>query len=58
MRHVMASALVAGSLVLSLGAQQSSDAPPPTFRAGVDVVRFDVSVLDKSRKPVTGLAAD
>ena len=30
-------------------------APPPTFRGGVDVVQLDVSVLDQQRRPVTGL---
>ncbi len=29
----------------------------PTFRAGVDVIRVDVSVLDKDRHPVHGLTA-
>ena len=28
---------------------------PPTFRAGVDIVHLDVSVLDASRRPVRGL---
>lgn len=28
---------------------------PPRFRAGVDVVRLDVSVLDRDRRPVRGL---
>src|SRR6185503_16540956 len=30
----------------------------PVFRTGVDVIRLDVSVLDKDRKPVRGLQAD
>ena len=29
----------------------------PTFRSGVDIVRLDVSVLDKDRRPVKGLTA-
>jgi hypothetical protein len=29
----------------------------PRFRSGVDVVQFTVTVLDKERRPVTGLAA-
>jgi VWFA-related protein len=58
------------SLVLAVSAQQ---APPPqsapvqaqpvagqqpVFRAGADVIRLDVSVLDKNRRPVRGLTAD
>ena len=30
----------------------------PTFRTGVDVIRLDVTVLDRSRRPVRGLTAD
>ena len=32
-------------------------AQAPTFRAGVDVVQLDVSVIDKNRVPVRGLSA-
>jgi VWFA-related protein len=45
-----------GLAVLALGrlsAQQS-----PVFRAAVDIVDVDVSVLDRNRLPVTGLTAD
>jgi hypothetical protein len=28
----------------------------PTFRSGIDIVRLDVSVLDKDRRPVRGLS--
>ena len=40
------------------GAQspQSSD-PRQVFRTGVDLVRLDVSVLDKNRQPIHGLSA-
>src|SRR5260221_3651481 len=32
-----------------------AQAQPPQFKSGVDVVRFDVVVLDKARHPVAGL---
>jgi VWFA-related protein len=31
---------------------------PPVFRGGVDVIRLDVSVLDKDRNPVRGLTPE
>ena len=31
--------------------------PPPSFRAGVELVQLDVSVLDDNRRPVRGLTA-
>jgi VWFA-related protein len=37
--------------------QQLPQAQQPPFRSGVDVVQLDVSVLDKQRRPVPGLAA-
>jgi len=42
------------------GLAQSPPGPqaPPQFRAGVDLMRIDVAVLDKqTRKPVRGLGA-
>jgi VWFA-related protein len=54
-------ALAAASLacvVAAASAQQpATPAQQPTFRAGVDVIRLDVSVLDKNRRPVRGLTA-
>src|SRR5713101_3902306 len=47
-----------GCLILGLRAQSGpSQQPPPIFRADVDVIQLDVSVLDKNRRPVKGLAA-
>src|SRR5258708_36088320 len=43
---------VAASLCLTALLAQ---ARPPQFKSGVDVVRFDVVVLDKARHPVSGL---
>ena len=34
------------------------DQQQPIFRAGVDVIRLDVSVLDKDRNPIKGLKAE
>lgn len=53
------SALIACGL-LALHAQPQAtpqQSTPPPFRAGVDVVQLDVSVLDEDRRPVKGLAA-
>ena len=43
-------------LPFALTGQQSPQAPP-VFRAGIDLVQVDVSVLDKDRRPVRGLTA-
>ena len=37
---------------------QQQKPQPPVFRAEVDVIRLDVSVLDKDRRPVRGLTAE
>ena len=49
-RIVLLACLVVG-LARVLVAQQTA----PTFRAGVEVVQLDVSVLDKDRRPMHGL---
>jgi VWFA-related protein len=44
------------SLLVCLAASQIvAQNPVPQFRSGVDVLQLDVSVLDKSRRPVRGL---
>jgi hypothetical protein len=42
------------------GEQQAvdQDQPRPTFRSGTNVVRVDVSVMDKDGRPVRNLTAD
>jgi VWFA-related protein len=50
--------LIAFALATLAVMAQSSPAPQlPTFKTGVDVVEFDVTVLDKDRRPVQGLTA-
>lgn len=56
--------IVAITSAAALGAQPAQPAQPaagdtqPTFRSGVDLVRFDVRVVDSSGKPVTDLKAE
>src|SRR5215831_16738654 len=42
------------------GAGQQSAGPqkPPTFRSGLDVIAFDVHVIDRNGEPVPGLGPD
>jgi VWFA-related protein len=42
---------------LAVAAAQDAAQRLPSFRSGVDIVRLDVSVLDKNRRPVLGLTA-
>lgn len=44
-------------LPFALGSGVAQNAPPPQFRAAVDLVQVDVSVLDRARLPVSGLSA-
>lgn len=45
--------LVGGALAATVRGQQ----PLPSFRSGIDVVRLDISVLDKDRRPIKNLTA-
>ena len=57
--RVGAAMLGAGLAATALAAQTQpqGQGQPPVFRAGVDVVQLEVSVLDKDRRPVRGLAS-
>src|SRR3954469_24335578 len=46
------------SVILLAAALLAQDQPPrPSFKAGVQLVRIDVTVLDDKRQPVRGLQA-
>ena len=40
------------------GSLDASTQPQPTFKSGVDLVRFDVRVVDSNGRPITDLKAD
>jgi VWFA-related protein len=53
-------AAATGALLLAGLLSEHQQSPPSalqTFRTGVDIVQVDVSVLDRDRRPVRGLAA-
>src|SRR5580765_6700246 len=49
--------LSAATMLLTAQTAAPPQQPTPTFRAGIDVVQLDVSVLDKNRRPIKGLTA-
>jgi len=58
----LSAALAVAGVLWAVSPQNPPPAPtpppqqaPPIFRAGVDAVQFEVSVLDKNRRPVHGL---
>jgi hypothetical protein len=56
----LSAAIVAAGLVCVVSAQEQRppSQQPPIFRAGVDVVQVEVSILDADRRPVHGLTAE
>ncbi len=54
--RVVTMTIVAG-LTVAVRAGQSGPQQPPQFRASVDIVQVDVSVVDRDKHPVTGLDA-
>lgn len=52
MQRAAISFLLVVAMAVTMRAQQ------PTFRAGVDLVHFGVSVVDRQGKPITGLTRD
>ena len=51
-------AWIAGSVTLLAASQSIPPQGQAVFRAAVDLIHLDVSVLDRSRRPVRGLKAD
>src|SRR5688572_9506458 len=53
-------AALAGTLSVTLSSTPQDPAPhrPPTFRGGTDLVRVDVTVIDRRGDPVTSLTPD
>jgi VWFA-related protein len=59
-RFLVACVLVTGLLTVLVNGQQAGDQEqqPPVFRSSTNLVRVDVSVIDKDGKPVRSLTAD
>ena len=60
-RSWLACVWIVGLLTIAVRGQQAGDQEPqrpPTFRTGTNLVRVDVSVLDKEGRPVRNLAAE
>lgn len=56
--HCVVWACVAASAALAMAQSPLPPSPPPQFRTRVDVMRVDVTVLDRrTRKPIRGLTA-
>jgi VWFA-related protein len=57
MRRVLGFLFMLTAAAPARAAGQSDAVQAPTFRSGVDVTMIDVSVLDRDRRPITGLTA-
>src|SRR5262245_2314489 len=57
MRHILTSVLVVAAGAAYQAQPPQSSGVQETFRTGVELVRLDVSVLDKDRRPIRGLRA-
>jgi VWFA-related protein len=57
MRRLLASLIVMAAAGAAAQSPQPAD-PQQTFRTNIDLVRLDVSVLDKNRQPIHGLRAE
>jgi VWFA-related protein len=61
MKHTARAVILSAFVVSAASAQEAADQPrpkpqpPPTFRAGVDLVMVDVGVSDEKGRPVTDL---
>src|SRR5262249_22021581 len=54
-RRTLTVVCFAAALTALTGAQQQQPGQAPVFKAAIDLVHLDVSVLDKDRHPVRGL---
>jgi VWFA-related protein len=57
MRRILTSLLVVAAGTAYQAQAPQSSAVQETFRTGVELVRLDVSVLDRDRRPIRGLTA-
>ena len=58
MRRLLACLFMLAAAAGNAAQPPQSPDPQPIFRTGVDLVRLDVSVLDKNRQPIHGLRAE
>ena len=57
-RRAAIAAFAAAAVTAAATLSATHQSQQPVFRAGIDVVQVDASVLDKNRRPVRGLPAD